>query len=80
MCENAVNDQKQYARRNCLLFYGIEEVTGEDCDEEVINLSKEQLHIEITPTMIERSHRIGPRKDQQIQKKNETIYSKILFL
>ena len=26
--------------------------SGEDCDEEVINLCREWLHIEITPTMI----------------------------
>ena len=37
-------------------------MTGEDCDEEVINLCRERLHIEIMPTMIERSHRIGPKK------------------
>ena len=45
-----------------LLFHGIEEVTGEDCDKEVINLCRKRLHIEITPTMIERSHRTGPKK------------------
>ena len=47
---------------NCLLFDGIKKATGEDCNEEVINLCRERLHIEITPTMIERSHRIGPKK------------------
>ena len=62
LCENAVDDLEQYGRRNCLLFYGIKEATGEDCDEEVINLCKERLHIKIMPTMIERSHRIGPKK------------------
>ena len=62
MSENAVDDLEQYGRRNCLLFHGIKEATGEDCDEEVINLCRERLHIEITPTMIERSHRIGPKK------------------
>ena len=62
LCENAVDDLEQYGRRNCLLFHGIKEATGEDCDEEVINLCRERLHIEIMPTMIERSHRIGPKK------------------
>ena len=63
LCEYAVvDDLEQYGRRNCLLFHGIKEATGEDCDEEVINLYRERLHIEITPTMIERSHRIGPKK------------------
>ena len=64
LCENAVDDLEQYGRRNCLLFHGIKEATGEDCDEEVINLCRERLHVEITPTMTERSHRIGPKKDQ----------------
>ena len=62
MCENAVDDLEQYGRRNCLLFHGIKETTGEDCDEEIINLCRERLHIEITPTMIEQSHRIGSKK------------------
>ena len=62
LCENAVDELEQYGRRNCLLFHGIKEATGEDCDEEVINLCREGLHIEITPTMIERSHRMGPKK------------------
>ena len=62
LCENAVVDLEQYGRRNCLHFYGTKEATGEDCDEEVINFCREQLHIEITPTLIEQSHRIGPKK------------------
>ena len=53
LCQNAVDDLEQYGRRNCLLFHGIKEATGEDCDEAVMNLCREQLHIEITPTMIE---------------------------
>ena len=49
LCENAVDVLEQYGRGNCLLFHGIKEATGEDCDEEVINLCRERLHIEITP-------------------------------
>ena len=62
LCGNAVDDLEQYGQRNCLLFHGIKEATGEDCDEEVITLCRERLHIEIMPTMTERSHRMGPKK------------------
>ena len=57
LCENAVDDLEQYGRFNCLLFHGIKEAAGEDCGEEVIYLCREWLHMEITPTMIEQSHR-----------------------
>ena len=77
LCDNAVDDLEQYGRRNCLLFHGIKEATGEDCDEEVINLCRERLHIEITPTMIERSHRIGPKK-RSMNSKTRPIIAKFV--
>ena len=82
LCENAVDDLEQYGRRNCLLFLGIKEATGEDCDEEVINLCRERLHIEIMPTMIERAITQNRSKEKinEFRSKNETNYSKIRLL
>ena len=72
LCENAVDYFEQYGRRNCSLFHGIKESTGEDCDEEVINLCRERLHIEVTPTMIERSQNRSKDKINEFRSKNET--------
>ena len=54
-----VDEQEQYSRRNCLLIYGIEENQNEDTDILSINIINEHLGLDIQPSDIDRTHRIG---------------------
>ena len=57
-----IDDQQQYSRRNYLLFHGIEEESSEDTDNIVTDISAEELRLEVDKSMIDRSHRIGPKR------------------
>lgn len=50
---------EQYTRRQNLRVFGIKEERGEACEERVIRLFQEKLHINITPQQIDRCHRSG---------------------
>lgn len=53
------NDLEQYSRRNCLRIFGIPETENESTDDEVIKFAKSRLDVQIDPSEIDRSHRIG---------------------
>lgn len=58
-----IEDLQQYTRRNCVLVTGVPEETGENTDETIIKLAKEKMEVPLTGQDIDRSHRIGTRKD-----------------
>ena len=51
---------EQYSRRNCLLFHGVPE-TDTDTTESVISLCQVKLDVNVSPEIIDRSHRLGQR-------------------
>lgn len=53
------NELEQYSRRNCLRIFGLPESQHEDTNEKVVNLAKSKLGVNIDPSNIDRSHRIG---------------------
>ena len=63
--EHLVDRQEQYSRRNCLLVHGIAETNDENTDGLVLKKINEKLDVEITENEIDRSHRIGRKKDGQ---------------
>ena len=69
------NQQAQYSRGNCLLFHGIKEEKCEDTDSIIVNTVKEEMHIEILPNDLDRSHRIGNPKTK---KKERPIIVKLV--
>ena len=56
-----MDDLEQYSRRSCIRISGIDEVTDENTDEIVLQLAK-RLDVELNPSDIDRSHRVGARK------------------
>ena len=59
------DDQQQYSRRNCLLFHGVKEESSEDTDNIVTEICAEKLRLDVGKSMIDRSHRIRPKKKDQ---------------
>ena len=62
---NLVDRQEQYSRRNCRLVHGIAETNGENTDDLVLGAINERLDVDITENKIDRSDRIGRKKDGQ---------------
>ena len=59
----ALEDQRQYTRRNMLLVHGVDEVQGkEDTDQTVIKIFNDVLNVPIVKNDINRSHRLGGKK------------------
>ena len=57
----AIDEQEQYSRRNCLKFHGVPETADENTDTVIIDLVKDKMGIELDPIDIDRSHRINQR-------------------
>ena len=57
--ERIVDRQEQYSRRNCLLLHGITEDERENTDELILETLNEKMHINLTPSDLDRTHRIG---------------------
>lgn len=55
-------EQAQYSRRNCLVIYGIAEVSGENTDEVAMNFFKSKLDVDVSSKDIDRSHRLTSKK------------------
>ena len=60
---NSVDQQEQYLRLNCLLVHGTAEANNENMDNLVLTTINEKLDPNIAEKEIDRSHRIGRRKD-----------------
>ena len=54
-----VDEQEQYARRNCLLIHGVYENQNEDTDALSISILNDHLRLDIQPSDINQTHRIG---------------------
>ena len=63
--EHLVDRQEQYSRCNCLLVHGIAETNDENMDSLVLRMINQKLDVNITENEIDRSHRIGRKKDGQ---------------
>ena len=60
-------DQEARSRRNNLIFHGIPETEEENCEDKLIQFVKEKLKVEISPTAVQRAHRLGkPRSRNNI--------------
>ena len=63
--EKSIDAQQQYSRRNCLLLHGIEETKGEDTDDLVLEVLNDDMVLNISKTVLDRSHRIGNPKTKK---------------
>ena len=61
--EFSIDDQEQRNRNYCLLLHGIKEEDNENTDDAVINTLNGKLKLDIPIKHIQRSHRVGPRKN-----------------
>ncbi|XP_072171180.1 uncharacterized protein [Diadema setosum] len=59
--QNALDEQEQCSRRECLRFYGIPETADENTDNLIMDVVKTHLDISLDPTCISRIHRITPK-------------------
>ena len=57
------NAEEQYSRRNCLRLFGYPEKSNETTDSIMLKVAKDNLKIDLSIEHIERSHRVGPRKE-----------------
>ena len=60
--ERIVEKKEQYSRRNCLLLHGTAEGERENTDELVLETLNEKMHIDLTPSDLDRTHCIGQKK------------------
>ena len=63
--EKEIDKHEQYSRRNCLLVHGIVETDDEVTDELVIETISTKMNIEVSPSDLDRTHRIGKKKTGQ---------------
>ena len=59
-----MNTEEQYSRRNCLRLFGYPEKPNENTDSIFIDVAKQNLKIDLTTDQIERSHRVGLKKEK----------------
>ena len=71
--EDTLEDQLQYTRRNQILVHGLPEKEGrENTDDAVLEVFKE-MDVNITKNEINRSHRLGKRKNSQGSDKQRPV-------
>ncbi len=61
--DTRTDELEQYSRRNCLLIHGIQEHLREDTNDIVIDTVAQHLNVNISPAEIDRSHRLGSKKN-----------------
>ena len=59
--ERIVDREEQYSRRNCLLQHSIAESERENTDDLVLETLNKKLHVELTLSDLDTSHRIGQK-------------------
>ena len=59
------DDQEQRSRNGCLLIHGIEENDDDDTDNIALRVINNELGVDLTIDGIQRSHRVGPRKQNR---------------
>ena len=60
--ERIIDRQVQYSRHNCVLLHGILEGQRENTDDLVLETLNEKMHVDLTFSDLDRSHRIGQKK------------------
>ena len=70
-----VDKQEQYSRQKCFLIYGVEENWNKDTDTLSTNVINEHLGLDIRPSDIDRTHRIGNKN--KAHKKGPAIIIKV---
>jgi len=55
--ENAIDEQEQYSRRNCLIIQGLPAKKNENTDTEALSIYAKHLNINISENKLDRSHR-----------------------
>ena len=60
--ERTVDRQEQYSRCICLLLHGIAEGERENTEELVLETLNGKMHIDLTTSDLDRTHRIGQKK------------------
>lgn len=63
--QRKLDQQEQYSRRNCLLFFGFEERSEEDTDDIILQVANEVLQVDLSKDDLERTHRNGSRQKHQ---------------
>ena len=65
--ENRLDDLEQYSRRNSLRISGVTESGSEDITDKVTSLFNDKMKLSppVTPDMIDRVHRVGPKKEDR---------------
>ena len=64
--EESIDQQGQYFRQNCLPLHGVEENSNEDTDKLVLNITNNDLEIDLKEVSIDRTHHIGePKKKKE---------------
>lgn len=61
--EKEIKEHEQYSRRNSLRIYGVDESSSECTDDIVIDIVTKTLDCPLTHEDIDRSHRVGKRRD-----------------
>ena len=70
--ELRIDDQEQRSRNKCLLIHGCEENVREDTDVIVLSVINEKMNLaNVTIDDIERSHRLGPKKERRTTRSNQ---------
>ena len=54
--ERIVDRKEQYSCSSCFVLYGIVEGEGENTDEPVLETLNEKMHIDLTPSDLDRTH------------------------
>ena len=62
--DHKLDAQEQYSRRNCVRVFGCREKLGENTDITVLKIAHEHLQVDLKLEDIERSHRVGQKKEQ----------------
>lgn len=70
--ESQMDDSQQYSRRNCLLIHGIPEEDGENTTTASLNKINHRLDLQLSPSDIDRSHRLGRPKSSSSKTDTKT--------
>ena len=71
--EKEIKEQEQYSRRNSLRIYGVDESSSECTDDIVIDIVTKTLDCPLSHEDIDRSHRVGKRRDEHDTKGSHNI-------
>ena len=71
--ERIVDRQEQYSRRNCLLLHGVAEGERKNTDDLVLETLYDKLHVDLTLSDLDTTHRIAQKKASSNKPKAATI-------